>query len=115
MLVLFLTGLVSIYGYIGHVAALVGPGGAGLGYGLRHEGWVLDSARHLDVVWWPRFERWSVIVPLWLPFVLVIIPSAAGWWWTRKPPPGHCGSCGYNLTGNVSGKCPECGNEIGMP
>ena len=24
-------------------------------------------------------------------------------------PPGHCRSCGYNLTGNVSGRCPECG------
>ncbi len=23
-----------------------------------------------------------------------------------------CGSCGYDLTGNVSGRCPECGAEI---
>lgn len=23
---------------------------------------------------------------------------------------GHC-ACGYNLTGNVSGRCPECGSE----
>jgi len=27
----------------------------------------------------------------------------------RLPPPGHCLSCGYNLTGNTSGRCPECG------
>lgn len=27
-------------------------------------------------------------------------------------PPGTCRSCGYNLTGNVSGRCPECGQEI---
>ena len=26
--------------------------------------------------------------------------------------PGHCPSCGYDLTGNVSGVCPECGNPI---
>ena len=26
-----------------------------------------------------------------------------------RHPPGHCQQCGYNLTGNVSGKCPECG------
>ena len=24
----------------------------------------------------------------------------------------HCGHCGYNLTGNTSGRCPECGTEI---
>lgn len=27
----------------------------------------------------------------------------------RRLPRGHCQSCGYNLTGNVSGYCPECG------
>jgi hypothetical protein len=30
----------------------------------------------------------------------------------RKPPPGHCQTCGYNLTGNKSGKCSECGKPI---
>jgi len=28
--------------------------------------------------------------------------------------PGHCRRCGYNLTGNVSGRCPECGTEIDL-
>ena len=23
--------------------------------------------------------------------------------------------CGYNLTGNVSGRCPECGQEVALP
>ena len=27
-------------------------------------------------------------------------------------PPGHCENCGYNLTGNVSGVCPECGEKV---
>lgn len=32
---------------------------------------------------------------------------------SRKPPPsGHCVHCGYNLTGNESGVCPECGKGI---
>ncbi len=31
----------------------------------------------------------------------------------KVPPPGHCRQCGYNLTGNVSGVCPECGTKIG--
>ena len=31
----------------------------------------------------------------------------------RRPfyPPGHCKMCGYNLTGNESGVCPECGSK----
>lgn len=27
-------------------------------------------------------------------------------------PPGHCPHCRYDLTGNESGKCPECGTPI---
>jgi len=26
--------------------------------------------------------------------------------------PGFCGRCGYNLTGNTSGVCPECGWKL---
>ena len=28
---------------------------------------------------------------------------------------GQCASCGYDLTGNVSGICPECGEEVSPP
>jgi len=31
---------------------------------------------------------------------------------TRTPPLNCCQQCGYGLTGNVSGICPECGTEI---
>jgi len=30
----------------------------------------------------------------------------------RHVPPGHCRECGYGLTGNVSGVCPECAMPI---
>ena len=30
----------------------------------------------------------------------------------RRPLPGHCQKCSYDLTGNLSGVCPECGTEI---
>jgi predicted amidophosphoribosyltransferase len=33
----------------------------------------------------------------------------------RRPPPGLCTDCGYNLTANTSGVCPECGSAISSP
>jgi hypothetical protein len=32
---------------------------------------------------------------------------------TAPFPPGHCRRCGYDLAGNVSGACPECGAVVG--
>jgi hypothetical protein len=34
------------------------------------------------------------------------------WWARRGPVEPLCEKCGYNLTGNVSGRCPECGGFI---
>jgi hypothetical protein len=30
----------------------------------------------------------------------------------RRAKKGRCANCGYNLTGNVSGRCPECGTFV---
>jgi hypothetical protein len=59
-----------------------------------------------------------VSLPLWIPFVLIGLPT--GWlWWRdrRRVAAGCCAACGYDLTGNVSGRCPECGalREAGTP
>jgi len=57
----------------------------------------------------PDGSLW-VRVPLWMPFLIVALPTAFLWRrGRRRIPPGHCRKCGYNLTGNVSGVCPECG------
>ncbi len=51
-----------------------------------------------------------VLLPMWLLFPLVAAPTALLFYSDRRRiPPGHCRRCGYNLTGNVSGVCPECG------
>ena len=55
--------------------------------------------------------------PLWVPVVVLgTYPAIA---FIRGPlrrrrrrRRGECVACGYNLTGNVSGVCPECGTEI---
>ena len=56
-------------------------------------------------------------VPLWLPFTLfVAFPARAFFrgpfrrWRCRRR--GLCAKCSYDLTGNVSGICPECGTHM---
>jgi hypothetical protein len=66
----------------------------------------------------PRTEGWDdryvfPIAPVWLLFLVVALPTGLLWWRDRRPiAPGHCRKCGYNLTGNVGGVCPECGERI---
>jgi len=33
----------------------------------------------------------------------------------RRRKRGLCVKCAYNLTGNVSGTCPECGTKVTQP
>lgn len=50
----------------------------------------------------------------------LIATPLLGWIWAevyverhnRRIPPWYCKSCGYNLTGNRSGVCPECGSVV---
>ena len=55
--------------------------------------------------------------PAWLPFVVfAVYPSTAFILGPlrrhRRRKKGLCLECGYNLTGNVSGVCPECGEPV---
>ncbi len=53
-----------------------------------------------------------LFIPLWIPFVLIGLPTAWLWWRDRRRvAAGGCAACGYDLTGNVSGRCLECGEE----
>ena len=57
---------------------------------------------------------WSVFVPLWAPtLLLLLLPMlwliSRGW---SVQTGEQCTGCGYNLTGNTSGVCPECGVAI---
>jgi hypothetical protein len=66
--------------------------------------------------WMPTI-RWYdaavfVKVPLHVLLLMSIVPTGLLWWRDRFTPPGCCPHCGYDLTGNVSGRCPECGTAI---
>jgi len=80
----------------------------------------------LSSLWWlPRVQRLPgvmagvltvVSVPIWIPLLLAAVPTAVLFWRDRRRiPPGHCQQCGYNLTGNVSGRCPECATPCPAP
>lgn len=59
-------------------------------------------------------SAWQVTVPYWLVLLgFGFAPARRGWRaLRRRPPPGHCPRCAYDLTGNVSGTCPECGAAV---
>jgi len=77
--------------------------------------------------WTPRAQyqslRWTpyisggkpfgiLFVPSWIPSVIVAMPTAYLLYRGRRTAkPGHCRECGYDLTGNLSGRCPECGHR----
>ncbi|MEW6253162.1 MAG: hypothetical protein AB1716_21195 [Planctomycetota bacterium] len=79
---------------------------------FRSPGWSIESdgfdASRLAE--WSEIGQESVVVPLWIPLALVGVPTVWCWWRpNRRPCAPGCRACGYDLTGNVSGRCPECG------
>ena len=62
----------------------------------------------LDRGWWPS----AAIVVLFTPvsgFVLALMNVES---FNRKIPDHFCKTCGYDLTGNVTGRCSECGGRL---
>ena len=60
--------------------------------------------------WFTRHHKW----PFWYLLVVPCVATvylAVRYWRLVRPLKGHCRSCGYDLTGNTSGVCPECGSD----
>jgi hypothetical protein len=81
---------------------------------LRHE---IGSLRFR----WPEIRMSSdfrlVVVPTWLAFVACTLLAARLVMVDRRRPLacGACQRCGYDLTGNISGRSPECGCATKSP
>ena len=65
----------------------------------------------------PTYKRWRVYgratMPLWIPpFASCAALALMYRRRSRRKLLGHCAACGYDLTGNVSGICSECGRPI---
>ena len=54
-----------------------------------------------------------VRIPLWILSVIAMVTVLVAWRpFIRWPRKGYCRACGYNLRGNLSGRCPECGRQV---
>ena len=61
--------------------------------------------------WTTRVARIAVVLAL-IPAVILFRKE---WDREQRRKAGCCIHCGYNLTGNTSGTCPECGRPIHPP
>ena len=65
--------------------------------------------------WLPKYsysatiQRHTLFIPFYLPAILFSILPTSQLLRRTRAQPGHCRSCNYNLIGNTSGICPECG------
>lgn len=87
-------------------------------------GWLYVSSAPTPYVWWPSYSGpiasggglgdtswcsvpvWLLILPCLVAQFVIVRRSRAG------PNPQACHTCTYDLTGNRSGRCPECGTPI---
>lgn len=64
--------------------------------------WIVESS-------YLRLPVWSLVIAL---IILPIRDSIRERRLLRRKNRNECLECGYNLTGNISGQCPECGKPI---
>lgn len=79
----------------------------------RNPGWMTDSANGA-MAWWVDWDHGRAI-PLWIPLVLVAIPTALAWRTditaARRTRLRLCPACAYDRSGLLAlTPCPECGS-----
>lgn len=77
-----------------------------------------ESMQFRGWMWRPNIWRIAVpgflqlTFPMWPLLLALAIPASVLWVRDRNPKPGRCAHCGYDLTGNQSGRCSECGATL---
>ncbi len=99
--------------HVGNVAGFIMAGSVTVEIGAfvvpSVVGWHSEGLRSWNL--WTARSRF-VEFPIYAAFLAVAIPTLLAWRFGPKPvKPGHC-RCGYDLHGNESGVCPECGIEV---
>jgi len=84
---------------------------------LKKNGQGLVSWQRFRRAAFSKFELFTIRTPIGIPvLVLMLFPGVAfvrgPYRRHRRRKKGLCLHCGYNLTGNTSGVCPECGERI---
>ena len=81
--------------------------------------WPVQARWHWSIHHGPRASvmsidiscpHWAILLPLLLVDAWLLRRVVVRW--RRRPRAGCCPKCGYDLTGNVSGICSECGFRI---
>ena len=105
--------------YHGGPEAAGGIGGKGI-YDVStiHHFWKSPAFDGWETIWTPKLKLkpLRIVIPLWIPTLLFLTLTIA---FMRAPlrrrhrrKRGLCIKCGYDLTGNESGVCPECGRRM---
>jgi hypothetical protein len=85
----------------------------------------------LGIAWWRIFIVACAVLPIVAFWTVVVMNAVYPWWWSiaiyyynhavyqlkygrilRRMDNGLCPHCAYNLRGNTTGICSECGEEI---
>ena len=120
IVVLLLGAVLVIYGWAITVQNIPLADGSGYAH-VIHRLRGFETIYLTDDNWLPSVGRFTfgsvLVVPFWIPVASLLVYPAIAFirgpllrWRRRRK--GLCLKCGYNLTGNESGKCPECGSFI---
>jgi len=95
-----------------------GPSFEFLGFRVAHSPWFTGSVSAGHQFLTHVGTNWSVDAPFLGLFLLFALPSAVKLFvfvwrrWPKRSRVGYCSECKYDLAGNTSGVCPECGTPI---